>query len=453
VFEERLTQPALPSPTPIPFSTATPGGRVSVWMIQPTDLAATQAATLVQTGQMIGPVATATAIQAQIIAATQTAAAPTPQPAFQPTDCPAPRALAAPAQPGDFSQYPATMSVFLSNGGAPAVLEGVLREWGAITEQGGVVQADTDLTGDKLPEILINIFNPQTYNPEAILNAGQLFILGCDNGAYRLLYASPNNPGLALPLLHRVGDMNADVKAEVVYDRQTCTNGLCSREGSILSWNPVLGTFQTLNSQTIIALNGRLGVVDIDSDGILELTATSNPPPSAQSGPTRSVIDVWDWTGQNYVPALRTPDEARYRVHRLQDADADFFAGNYRSAIRGYFEVRDEANLLPWTVPDELARLRAFAAYRIVLSYARNNDERSDALLATLLAENPEGTPGAVYAQMGEVFLRTWREGAGLNGACQNALAIAASRPEALSFLNSYGTANRSYTLVELCPF
>jgi len=406
-----------------------------------------------QEGQVVGPAATATAAVERILAATQTAAAPTPQPVFQPDECPEPRGINAPAQPADFKSIPAAIGVYLSNGGAASVLESTLRSWGAINERGGVVQADTDLSGDGIPEIIVNIFNPFVYNPEAILNAGQLLIYGCDNFGYRLLYATPDNPSLALPVLHRVGDMNADTSAEVVFDVQSCAANYCTRDGSILSWNPVVGVFQQLNAEQIAAVDGRLNVVDVDGDGILELVVTSNPPANAASGPTRAVVDVWDWTGENYMLAVRTLDDPRYRVHLLQDADAELFAGNTRSALRIYFEVRNRRDLLSWSVPNEAELMRAFATYRVVTIYARNGDGRSEETLGTLLAENPEGSPGAVFAEMGRVFMETFRAGNDGRAACQAALGVAAGRPETLGFLNSYGYANRAYSLGDLCPF
>jgi hypothetical protein len=454
VFEERVREPGDPTNTALPFSTATPGGRISVWMVSTEGaLNGTDSPERTPEGQIVGPAATATAAAQQINFATQTAAAPTPQPTFQPDDCPESRTINAPNPPGAFGEFPASIGVFLSNGGAASVLESALRDWGAITVQGGAVQANTDLTGDKIPEVIVNMFNPFVYNEEAVLNAGQMLIFGCDNNGYRLLFTTPNNPGLALPILHRVGDMNANIIADVVYDTQSCTVSSCTREGFILAWNPVVGAFEAMNSGQMLAINGRFGVVDIDSDGILEVTAASNAPVSATSGPTRGVIDVWDWTGQNYTLAVRTPDESRYRIHALHDADEELSAGNFRNALAGYFDVRGDGDLLAWTLPNESALLRAFATYRIVTTYARIGDGRAEDLLASLLAENPEGTPGNVYAAMGGAFMEAFRGGAGAAGACQRALEAASGRGDSLSFLNSYGFANRSYTLNDLCPF
>ncbi len=210
-----------------------------------------------------------------------------------------------PPPPSDFNDTSIVIGRYLSAGGPATVLEATLRNWGAITDKGGVVQANTDITGDGVLEVIVTLYNPTTYNEEALLNAGQLLVYGCEAGGYRLLYKSQFNPGLALPELLRVGDMNTDVKNELVYFTETCNGTSCYKEGKILSWNAIVGAFEELNNGQIVAINGRIGIADIDGDGVLELTANINAPDSSLTGPGRSVIDTWDWNGMDYVLALR----------------------------------------------------------------------------------------------------------------------------------------------------
>ena len=325
----------------------------------------------------------------------------------------------------------------------------------AITAAGGVIQADTDLTGDDVPEIIVNIFNPFLYNPDAILNAGQLLIYGCDAGRYRLLYRTPNSAGLALPVLHRVGDVNGDTKAEVVFDIQSCSTTRCTREGVILSWNAVTGVFEALNNQPIIAVNGRLGVVDVDSDGILELTVTGNPLEDISSGPRRTLIETWDWTGKNYILATQQESDAKYRIHTLHDADNLLLRQQWTAALDAFRDVRNDDDLLSWNViPNEFATLKAFSTYRILTIYARLGDGRAGTTLQLLQNENPVGSSGEVYAALAQAFLQTFNESGGnITAACQAAIGLANTRPEALANLNAYGYANPSYTVIDLCPF
>lgn len=294
--------------------TATPGGMLSVWVVTPPDGSAprsdnaTPNAT-VPGSRPVGPAATATAAFATIEAATAIAAAPPPAPYYQPDECPLPAAPTPPAQPGNFNDYKDRIAGYLSAGGSPTVLEATLREWGAINDRGGVVQADTDLTGDGVREIIVTFFNPQTFNEEALLNAGQMLVLGCDGGGYRVLYETPFNPLVALPELLRVGDMNADVRSELVFFTETCGRSSCYKEGKILTWNAQTGAFKELNNGQIVAINGRIGIADVDGDGVLELTAQINPPrTSALAAPAR-VVDTWDWSGTDYVLALREDAE------------------------------------------------------------------------------------------------------------------------------------------------
>lgn len=297
-------------PTPGVARTATPGGVLSVWVVTPPDGraplsgSATPNAT-VPGSRPVGPAATATAAFATIEAATAVAAAPPPAPYYQPDECPPPRVPSAPTRPASFNDYKDRIAGYLSAGGSPTVLEATLRNWGAINDSGGVVQADTDLTGDGVREIIVTFFNPQTFNEEALLNAGQMLVLGCDSGGYRVLYETPFNPLVALPELLRVGDMNADVRSELVFFTETCGRSSCYKEGKILTWNAQTGAFKELNNGQIVAINGRIGIADIDGDGVLELTAQINPPrTSALTAPAR-VVDIWDWSGTDYVLALR----------------------------------------------------------------------------------------------------------------------------------------------------
>jgi hypothetical protein len=445
----------VPTPTSRAFSTATPGGKLSVWLITPTGEFSAPATPTPPggVGNPVGPNATATAAIATIQAATQTAAAPAPAPYFQPTQCPPLGSPAIPTPPENFNDYNVVIGRYLSAGGPPTVLEATLRNWGAITDQGGVVQANTDLTGDGVLEVIVTVYNPTVYNPDALLNAGQLLVYGCDNGGYRLLYQTTYNDGLALPELLRVGDMNADVKNELVYEIQTCNGTSCYKEGKILSWNAIVGAFEELNNGQIVAINGRIGIADVDGDGVLELTAEINPPGTTTTGPGRSVIDTWDWNGMDYALALREePKGARYRIHAIYDADDLLRAGQLRPAILAYDAARRDQTLLSWTVPNEYEILRAYAAYMIMISYARLSNGRAENWFDVLTSENPPGTPGYGFAQMGQTFMDNYRATTDAHAACAQAISVGATA-NVLSGLNSYGYNNRTYTLNDVCPF
>lgn len=442
-------RPVRPTPTLAPFATATVGGRISVSLIEGTPQPPMEASP--QMGQIVAPAATATAIAATVSAATAAAQVPFVPPQFETGECPPRGNPPPPPPPTSFSQYPEAISLYLSAGGATTVVEAALRAWGAIRE-GAVVQSDTDLTGNGAPEIIITAYDPSRFRAGAP-SAGQLLVFGCVQRAYRLLYSTIYGAESMLPVLHRVGDMNGDTRAELVYSQQLCTAGGCLTRAQILSWSEMLGQFRPLNLLPIDATNGRIGIGDPDGDGVLELFVTYNPPLDFSAAPPRRSTIYWDWDGAHYVQALIELEPAVYRIHALHDADQLFAAQNWRDAIRLYDRVRDDPSLLAWSVLNESAMLRAYATLRKAYAQLAADQRRNaNATFELLIAENPPATPAEGYALIGRTFLETLNRTRDRARACAAARSIAQARPETLSALNSYGSA-RLYTLEDLCPF
>ena len=454
---------ATPTPTtPAVFATATPGGLISVWLVTPPGGAAMPTSPPLQLtapGAIVAPVGTATAVAALLSTATAQAEAPAHQPTYQSSECPAPGNPPPPARPQVFSQYPQAIARYLSAGGPTTLLEAALRSWGAITESGGMVKVDTDVTGDGVVEVIITLYDPTSADrlSEAApgLRPGQLLIFGCDSGGYRLLYASPPDPTTSLPEFLRVGDMNSNARAEVVFYTRRCTQpDACIDEAQILSWEATLGSFQPLNQGRISAANAQFTIADVDDDGVLELVVASGGESGPNTGPTRPFTQIWDWDGQGYLLALTQTAPATYLIHAVHDADAALAAGNYPAARAAYNQALSNASLLPWGLPNERAYLNAYALYRLVLTYAlQNNMGQAQAAFDRLAAEYPPGLPGESYAAIAAAFLNEYAGSRSIARACAQARNMAVTRPDALSVLNSYGTANRQYTLNDLCPY
>lgn len=450
-----------PTVTPRTLLNATPGGELSVWLVTPTGQAGDAPQPVVQgtlQGNPVEPNATATANAQARLAATATARATPQAPYRPPAQCPALAAPPRPRQPEDFRNYSETIGTYLSQGVSTTVLEATLADWGAIRSgEGGLVQADSDLTGDGVPEVIVTLYNPTVYNPDAARNVGQLLVYSCHSGGYRLIYSTEANPDLrvALPRLLRVGDMNADVSTELVFYTETCDGASCYKQACVLSWNMLLDRFQELNSGQIVAINGRIGITDLDGDGVLEITAQVNQPGTAAAGPPRSTLDTWDWDGTAYRLALREEEAVRYRIHAVYEADDLLRDNEFSAAITAYANLRDNNDLQTWAyVPNEVPVLRAYAAFRIMIAYARvGNTGRAESWFTLLQNENPPGSPGHGFAQMGTAFMENYRTTGSARQACAPAINVGAAQANVLGVLNSYGYANRSYTPGDLCPF
>ncbi len=462
--------PSGPTPTVgVVFATTTPGGRVSIWLVTPTgqgdqaDQSGQLSPTAAPVGSLIAPVETATAAYATLQAATATAGASPAGPLYQPAGCPAPGNPQPPIKPAQFSDYPQAIGLYLSAGGATTTLESTLRSWGAIQGPQGVVQADTDLTGDGVPEIIITLLDPAAYKSGA-LSPGALLIYGCAQGGYRLLFSTPYSAQTMLPELKRVGNMNGGGLAQVVYAQQICGNlsqagqttssGGCTQTMQMLNWDSAIGAFTPLNDTPIDATNARIKIADVDGDGILEISLRFEPTPDPSAGPPRPYTAIWDWNGQNYVKALVQYDAPIYRIHAIYDADSAFEQGDFSGALKLYDRARDDQYLQPWLDPNEPSYLRAYAAFRKLLIYAALRQSHAVATqLTAIQTENPPGSPAQGWSDLAAAFVDAYQKTRGLHKICSATIDFLNSRSDILATINAYGYNNHVYTAPEICPF
>ncbi len=368
-------------------------------------------------------------------------------------ECPPPGNPPPPDPPATYSQYMTVINRFLSDGGSVPFLSSILSTWGAIGDDYGLVTDAYDLTGDGVFEVIVIISDP--FNAEVSPLPGQLLVFGCHEGGYRLLYGSDFGPGFGVPSLLYVGDMNADTRPEMVFFQQRCQRGDCVQAAQVLTWSTPNDGFLTLNVDTVGSPDGRFSIQDLDADGILEIMIQGGGiSTDVSAGPPRSSTTVWDWNGLNYVRALTQLDPPLYRIHVIHDADRALEQGDGDEAIRLYREALDNPRLGSWQVPNEPVMLRAYALYRLIVAYAFM-DRDDDALdtYSTLMADNQPGTPGYVYAALGDAFWRAFQASHNLHTGCMAAAEMVATYPEAVLFLNSYGPANRTYQIPDICPF
>ncbi len=321
-----------------------------------------------------------------------------------------------------------------------------------LAEGHGVLQADTDVTGDGVNDIILTLVDPTLYKSNAP-SPGQLLVYGCSQKGYRLLYSTAYTPQTMLPELKRVGNMNAGSRAQIVYKQQICS-GTCTQTVQILNWNTTIGTFQPLNDLPIDATNAKVEIADVGNTGVLKVVLTYTPPNDPNAGPPRRYTEVWDWNGVNYVEALLQYDAPIYRIYAAYDADFTFDQGDFRGALKQYDRVRDDQYLQPWIDPNEMSTLRAYAAYRKLITYAALRQSRGVADTLTLLqTENPPGSPAEGWSQLASAFNNSYLKVRSLKKVCAATLTFLATRPDLLATLNNYGYANHTYSAPELCPF
>lgn len=452
------------------LTTATPGGHLSVSLLTATVTPAPgQITTEPLESTLIGPVATATAAAQTAIAATATAAAPTPTvPGVftAPAICPPPGNPTLPERPPAFTQYPEIIVQYLSAGGASTLLEVTLRGWGAITETTGLVRADRDFTADGVPEIFMVLVDPRYANVSP--QPGDLYIFGCEEGAYRLLLQVGYAPDRGVPRIISADDINGNWLNDLVYTVPTCDGEICTEQVRLLQWNLTLGNFADLAHDEIIEPFPDVFVVDRDEDGLGELIVTNGALPDPEAGPPRIVTKIWHWDGAAYVLSETIAPETSYRIHVVHDADTALETGDFETALRLYEQIINDDTLLSWTLTEERQHLTAYALYREVLIHAAQGSVGSaqttlDRLTAEFSAVPPpeDGSdgpprsgpsPGEAFVALAEVFWNDFAINRDAPLACALTVAHARTYPEALGVLNSFGYANRRYVASDLCP-
>ncbi len=433
-----------------------------------------------------------------------TPATPIPQPVF----CRDIADIPAPPRPADPVLYEAAIIDYLSSGGAPTGLEGVLRDWGAITDQAGTVRATTDLTQDGYLDVVVTFQNPTTAGESPA--PGWLLVLACDRSdpapTFRAVYGQATAPGAdsGIPQVILLGDMTGDRQPELAFFVEHCAALACFREPAILTWEAGQGVFRSLtdtfeqyyryrNPQGEIIRGFPLAgfeIADRTGDGPQEFTVIEGYLSQREAGPHRPATYIFAWNGTEYTDPVVLYEPSLYLIHALRDADRMLRGGDLPEAIRRYTAALhdgepvepDQAGeestgaitpaLSPWgglqpteaSLQAEETTLNAYARYRLVLAYTADNAiDQARQTLRELQVELPWRLDdvASYFTRLAEVFLSTYQSApAGvdpLNMACIQVKGYAERdlRP-AYNFLSDpvyFGPAQSNYTLDDLCPF
>lgn len=418
------TAPISTAPTAISFPTMTPGRLIQG--VLPTVIA------LPLDGAGLANPATAVALANQ----------PTPTPNY--AACPAPAAPTLANRPATGREMSADITRFLAEGGTAAALDQALRtEWDVLGDT-GVVRGEADFTGEGIAEVLVSYTAPD--------DGGTLLIFGCLNGLYMPLYQSIT--GGPAPELIELGDMNYDSRPEVLFASYECSIENpedCEYRTQLLNWLPSDGRFVSLLNTPV---NGPQPPTanDVDNDNVLEVVMREDNPGTAATGPLRTGVNIYDWNGTNYVLSIVQLDPPRFQIQVVQEADRAFARQDAEQAITLYNLALSDTDLRFWT-NDEPTTLKAYIYYRLLVAYAYTEDDNLLSTYQAALAAFPDAATAPVYIALINTFWNGWQVTNNLNSACREVQAIIASRPEAISLLNRYGSRSPIYSAQDLCPF
>lgn len=339
------------------------------------------------------------------------------------------------------SAIAAQLAAYFSQGGDTATAETALRQRGWIGAAGGFVRGELDLTGEGQPE-RIAAFRAD--------DGGAIVIFACADGGYQPAYTFVA-AGSAVPQIVTTNDLNFDQRPDVLFALQACADdGRCTYDVQIAAWNAARGAFVNLlaGPLTTAALPT---IEDYDQDRVLEIIVRQDDDGDASTGPLRTGFTVYDWNGTIYTRSITQLNPPRYRVQVIQQADAAFRAGQWNEAAGLYTLGLSDSNLGEW-ISDDDEVLRAYALYRLVLTYAAIADPRAGETVEAARAAFPDIGTAPVYRELIEVFWSAYSPAGSAAGGCAAVNAIIPERPAAVDRLNRYGSASPPVTGADLCP-
>ena len=361
----------------------------------------------------------------------------------------------------------------------------------ALQAAGKVDNADyffRDVTNDGVPELAFAV--------------RELFIFGCEGGAYRTLLTVEAALALAAPTIAAVQDMNLNGVPEIVVSQYSCGLNNDCLEVSLFEW---FGTgfdalIEARGGLNFAPMSGRMlanpipqaRLFDTELNGTLELIVYGGIPQDPEeyilNGPWREVADVYMWNGDRFNFARRTYTSPEFRFQAVQDGDSEAAFGRFAEAEAFYRSVRDNTALLPWSPdlalewqeltraqitgiipptpatpatpigpdPNEFDQLVAYSQFRLVVLYAKSGRiSQADAELQNMLQTIDFGTPGYPYMQMAAQFWTGFAANAQIGEGCRLAVEFAAANRGILGVLGSefHGVQSLIYTPKDVCPF
>lgn len=344
---------------------------------------------------------------------------------------------------------------YLQSGGAVGVLNETLREsWGLLGES-GVARDDIDLTGEGRGEVILSYVPPGS---ETTPGRGMLLIAGCRAGAYELMYEVESDAPTP-PALLTLGDMNRDRRNDMLFTVQRCTideNGqadleACQYMTRLVTWNPRESRFVNLLGEDLLTFD-QPEAADVDQDEVSEVVVRLENRGTTETGPLRTGINVYDWDGQRYTLSIVQYDPPRFKIQVIHEADRAFERGELPQAIALYSVALAGDDLGYW-YDDEVDLLQSYLYYKLLVSHVQAGNPQQNDTFQALVSQWPDLAAGPIYAALAQTFITTYQVAQSTSNACADVVSQIAQRPEALSFLNRYGSESPTYTARDLCPF
>ncbi|MGE5603705.1 MAG: LysM peptidoglycan-binding domain-containing protein [Nitrososphaerales archaeon] len=387
------------------------------------------------------PTATATSTATALPAATATATATTPASLevrpYQPTPTP-------PANcPRSLTGYGDAIASNLNKSGyTPDTLQAWLVACGVVSAGvPGVTVAP--ITKSNASDLIAVVNAPDS---TGVLSKGLLLVYHKGSAGYTL---SHKHEGQGRVALVKAADVNLDGKFDLVYSDTSCGAHTCFGTLFVDSWDGKVYADSLTGDPTMA--EPEYSVKDATADGQgSEILVHGGVIQSVGAGPQRAWTETYySPKGAPYALLSQAYDPSTCLYFKVLDANRAFDAwalDGFDPAVEAYkAAIADKGATACGTIKDEVATLRDFARFRLIVADVAGGSAAQAVPLA------PQITNTALKGAA-TTFLTSYETNGSVIQACRDTTKYAAANPASWQFLADWGYANPSFTAQDLCP-
>jgi hypothetical protein len=251
--------------------------------------------------------------------------------------------------------------------------------------------------------------------------------------------------------LLKADDVNADSRPEIVWTSTSCGAHTCFSQLFVDRWNGESYQGWIVDTPEMASADYTLGDTVPDGSG-QEILVHGGTIGSVGAGPQRAWTETYiSPGGEPYELFSKVYDPSNCLYHHILDANERFNQGavnGYGPAISAYQAAISDPNLEACHyggLPDELATLRDFGRFRLVVAYAAEG-QLPQAESTRVQISSPSLLGAA------DAFLSSYNTSGSLAQACADTTAYSVANPDSWQYLADWGYANPSFAAEDLCP-
>ena len=245
-------------------------------------------------------------------------------------------------------------------------------------------------------------------------------------------------------------DLTGDRFPDVLISALLCDANVCNTRFVIASAHQ--GTLEDLAPLELeIAGAAEVRVDDVVGDELPDVVIAGGRAPTPGGGPPRSSEIVLNWGGLRFFEREQF-DEPRYLFHAIVDADEAFAAGEYQQARALYEAAVADTALVDWRVEQGIGsgrtELSAYALLRAALAAQRLNDESG---LIALLQQAVASHGASLHGQVAAIYLEATQAQVPAGLSCAAVEEFLRPQQSLFNQVWDYGFDNPEHRIGDLC--